>query len=189
MYEVEQKFVIQDLPALHARLKQKQIELGEPIEQVDCYYQHPSRDFAVTGEALRIRREGEQSCLTYKGARLACSVKTRREIELPLPSDGSSTENLTQILEALGFQPFATVKKKRRTGRYNSDFGDLVLALDEIEGLGEFLEIEIVAAEDRLTYSAALILVLADELQVRTLEQRSYLRMLLERQETGSWRI
>jgi adenylate cyclase class 2 len=185
MYEVEQKFVIQDLPALQERLKQKQIELSDPVEQVDCYYQHPSRDFAVTGEGLRVRREGEQAFLTYKGARLACLVKTRREIELPLPGDGTSAENLTQILEALGFQPFATVKKKRRTGRYDPGSGEMVLALDEVEGLGKFLEIEMVATQDRLTYYAALILVVADELNVRTLEQRSYLRMLLELQETG----
>ncbi|MFM8250826.1 MAG: class IV adenylate cyclase [Planctomycetota bacterium] len=185
MYEVEQKFAIQDLSALYEQLDKRKIVLSDPVEQIDCYYQHPSRDFATTGEALRMRREGPQAFLTYKGARLAVSVKTRREIEIPIPSDGTSADNLAQILVALGFQPFATVKKKRRTGRYDAGLGEMVLALDEVEGLGTFLEIEIVAPEDQLTYSAALIIVFSDELKLRAREQRSYLRMLLELQEAG----
>ena len=48
-------------------------------EHVDTYYNHPSRDFAETREALRIRRVDGVPMVTYKGTKLPGEVKARRE--------------------------------------------------------------------------------------------------------------
>ena len=78
-FEVEIKFRAADLEALGRRL----LSLGaEPIgtsEQEDLYLAHPSRDFASTDEALRLRRVGDMNRITYKGPKLGGPTKTREE--------------------------------------------------------------------------------------------------------------
>src|SRR5205085_2625708 len=54
-YEVEQKFRLSDLPGIDEKLRQLGAVDGPTVVQVDCYFRHPSRDFAQTDEALRIR--------------------------------------------------------------------------------------------------------------------------------------
>ncbi|MCH7990085.1 MAG: class IV adenylate cyclase, partial [Planctomycetes bacterium] len=82
-YEVELKFPLDDAERISAQLDGLQAERGAPIEQVDRYFNHPSRDFAQTDEALRIRTMNDRSLLTYKGPLLDAETKTRLEIELP----------------------------------------------------------------------------------------------------------
>ena len=53
----------------------------DPAEQVDRYFAHPCRDFARTDEALRLRRDGDDVAITWKGPRIDAATKTRRESE------------------------------------------------------------------------------------------------------------
>ena len=113
-FEVEQKHRVDDVAALDARLAERGVTLGPPVEQSDQYFAHPCRDFARTDEALRIRTVGEASFVTYKGPKLDATTKTRRELELPLdPSDADGSQ-FAELLTALGFTPVATVRKQRR---------------------------------------------------------------------------
>lgn len=84
MYEVEQKYPVADVAALEARLADAGAGWHGVVEQVDRYFGHPSRDFADTDEALRLRRTADGVVITWKGPRLDAAAKTRREIELPL---------------------------------------------------------------------------------------------------------
>lgn len=197
MYEVEQKLIVTDLTDLQQRLLSHGVSWSEPVEQVDCYFQHPCRDFAETGEALRLRRDGEEIFLTYKGPKLSGPVKTRREIEIPLPtpettadhSSQTTSNDLTQLLQSLGFKAFATVRKRRRSAKLNYLQRDIILALDEVQHLGMFLEIETLAGEHELPQAHAVVMQLAECLNVRHVEPRSYLRMLLSLPDASSWRI
>ena len=84
MYEVEQKYPVADVAALEVRLAGAAARWHGVVEQVDRYFGHPSRDFAATDEALRLRSTAEGVVITWKGPRLDATAKTRREIELPL---------------------------------------------------------------------------------------------------------
>lgn len=84
MYEVELKYPVADVAALEARLASLGASWHGVSEQVDRYFNHPSRDFAVTDEALRLRSTPAGVAVTWKGPRLDTTAKTRREIELPL---------------------------------------------------------------------------------------------------------
>ncbi len=111
--EIEQKYPIADSSALVERLAQfAPTYLGES-EQHDTYYNHPARDFRVTGEALRIRREDDKAAITYKGQKHTTAVKTRQEIELPL----SEPDAWRSLLTTLGFRAVATVSKCRNCYR------------------------------------------------------------------------
>ncbi len=153
MYEVEIK-VPADHDAVRARLEAVDARPGETRRQRDVYYDAPHREFAETDEALRIRSEtvyketdgeteqrveqsasgAESTRITYKGPLLDEGSKTRAEHEAGV----DDADEAAGILDGLGFEPAATVEKRRE---YWS-FDGFTVSLDTVDGLGEFVEIE-----------------------------------------------
>ena len=139
MIEVEVK-----VRADHSKIRPLLEEIGANKigieEQSDTYFAAPYRDFAKTDEALRIRSLGGQAVLTYKGPKLDKVSKTREELETPV--DETTT---VKIFQALGFSEAGVVRKKREV----FSAGEIIVCLDAVEGLGEFLEVEIVAEDEK----------------------------------------
>ena len=186
-YEVEQKFRVDEHESIAQRLAQWGAAFGEVDEQVDRYFAHPQRDFAATDEALRIRRVGSDCCITYKGPKIDATTKTRREIELPLPAGRDTVEQFTELLEALGFRRVAEVGKRRRKATIARQGAGVEVALDDVAGLGKFVELELPAQPGELESAKRHVAQLAQELGLSRSERRSYLELLLEsEQEPGS---
>jgi len=175
MYEIEVK-----VRADHANVRDRLADLGAEnrgtVVQADAYYDHPSRSFAETDEALRVRREVddvETAVLTYKGPLVEEASKTREEIELGVDDPAA----MEAILESLGFEPVAEVRKERE--RYW--LGGYTVTLDRVEGLGEFVEVETEGSDEEIgerregAYDLLSRLGLDPEGQLRT----SYLGLLL----------
>ena len=146
----------------------------------DTYFQHPCRDFSETDEALRIRVKrfnGHfEAFITYKGPKLDRESKTRKEIEVEL----TDPDKHLQILESLGFVEVLTVVKKRE--KYYVEKG-VVITLDDVEGLGKFVEIEtIVEDETRVPELVRRMKEILLDLGVKKFERRSYLELLLEKE-------
>jgi len=139
MIEVEVK-----VKADHSKVRSILQKLGAikiGIEnQSDTYFAAPYRDFSKTDEALRIRSLDGQAVLTYKGPKLDKVSKTREELETSV--DEATT---AKILHALGFSDAGIVRKKREVFRA----GEITVCLDAVEGLGEFLEVEIIAEDEK----------------------------------------
>ncbi|WP_049934550.1 class IV adenylate cyclase [Halalkalicoccus jeotgali] len=137
MYEVEMK-VRADHERVRAALNDRGATARDAVTQRDTYYDAPTRSFAETDEALRIRRETrkdtERAVLTYKGPLVGENSKTREEHETGV-EDG---EIVGSILDSLGFVPVETVEKDRE----HFSLGEYVVTLDSIAGLGEFVEVE-----------------------------------------------
>lgn len=138
MIEVEVKAKA-DLSKVRSILERIGAEKIRVEEQSDTYFAAPHRDFAITDEALRIRNLDGRAVLTYKGPKLDSISKTRKEFETLVDE-----ENTTEILHALGFSEAGSVRKMREVFRA----GNITVCLDSVEGLGEFLEVEIVATDD-----------------------------------------
>ena len=179
-YEVEQKFRLVDPAEFQRRLVEQGVTLGEPLVQSDRYFNHPARDFAVTDEALRVRTVGDQHVVTYKGPKLGTETKTRREIELPLATGPATADEWHELLVLLGFRPSLVVRKQRRTGELRYGDREFEIALDNVDGLGTFVELETLAEPAELTAAQQALLALAKAWQLDTPERRSYLQMLLE---------
>ncbi|MGD0818152.1 MAG: class IV adenylate cyclase [Methanomassiliicoccales archaeon] len=143
--------------------------LGEQ-DQVDEYFNHPCRDFAETDEALRLRKDSHGR-ITYKGPKLDRSTKTREEIEL----DIDDLDKMALILVRLGFRRVAKVSKRRKEYVLNG----VTVSLDSVEGLGDFVELEVLGEDAEEGTSR--IERLRDELGLVGNERRSYLEMLLMR--------
>ena len=78
--------------------------------------------------------------LTYKGPKLDGVSKTREELETPVDE-----VIFTRILHALGFSEAGIVRKIREVFKA----GEITVSLDAVEGLGEFLEVEIMAENEK----------------------------------------
>lgn len=182
-FEVEVKYRDVDHDRLARELTALGAEADGGVDQEDAYLNHPSRDFAETNEAFRIRRVGDDNRITYKGPKHAGPTKTREEIELGFDRGPERYEDLARVLDRLGFRRVAVVRKRRTSFRLRFEGRDLEVALDVAEGLGEFAEIEAVARDrDDLPEAQRAVLALAERLGLATVEPRSYLRMLLEKE-------
>ena len=152
------------------------------LAQVDTYYAHPVRDFAATDEALRIRRVGDNNWMTYKGPKIDSTTKTRLELELPIAAGSDGARRGDEIWQALGFCRVGEVSKQRKIYKLNRAGRQCELALDVVEALGSFVELEIVVAElSELDQAREVIADLAAELALSGIERRGYLELLLAR--------
>ncbi len=149
---------------------------GEPIgveNHLDLYFSSPFCDFAQTDEALRIRVKEEGARLTYKGPKLDLKTKSRRELTVRV-DDPTAMES---ILESIGFSKAAVVRKRR--AKYS--LGGAVLAVDDVEGLGSFIEVEILSAGEEWEDQRRLALGILAELGIAESIRESYLELLAER--------
>lgn len=139
--EVEIKVKIQNRKQIMDSLKKIGFLENRCVVETDIYYTSTHHNFAALGEALRIRTvkdpesPKETSVITYKGAKLDQVSMTRQELETEV-GDG---ETVRKILEHIGFCPVSPVEKKRLY--LNKD--NMTACLDNVKGLGDYLELEI----------------------------------------------
>jgi len=138
----------------------------------DTYFSHPSRDFGSTDEALRLRKRDGGSEIEYKGPRFkAADAKAREEISVRV----ENALEAQRIVERLGFKEFCAVRKRRASYLYDR----MRVDVDEVEGLGEFVELEAVTESPERT--AALFKLLREELGLEKQEPRTYLELILDK--------
>lgn len=177
MLEVELKFPLTDPAAFRKRLLALGAVEKETVEQADAYYNHPSRDFAQTDEALRVRSVGDKAWVTYKGPKLGTAAKTRFELELPLAAE--TADGWAEVLTRLGFQAVATVRKQRTPFDLERGGRGFELTIDEVEGVGVYAEVETLADDAAQEEAEQAVRGVARELGLATPEPRSYLECLL----------
>jgi adenylate cyclase class 2 len=179
-YEVELKFSLSGPERICRNADALGAQWSTPIRQCDTYFAHPSRDFAVTDEAFRLRTVGDRHWLTYKGPLVDRETKTRQEVEVPLADGPLTAQQVTAMLAGLGFREVRRVQKTRRSAHVSWQNCDVEISLDEVDGLGSFVEIEIIADEARWEAAKSTAMSLAGHLNLSTTERRSYLQLLIE---------
>jgi adenylate cyclase class 2 len=170
--EVEIKARVGNTKAIRERLLLRHASPSGRVHERDVYYNAPDRDFAATDEALRLRYTDQGCLLTYKGPKVKdYRLKAREELNTGVEA-GPVVET---ILVRLGYRRVAEVEKWREY----FDYRGASVSLDEVKGLGDFIEIE---ASPRQTDPEAFVREIAQELGVEEepiLE--SYLELLLEK--------
>lgn len=167
--EIEIKAYCPDL----AQVKQTLGSLGavylKTEKESDRYFNHPARDFKLTDEALRVRSVGDASVLTYKGPKISKKSKARVEKEVAVQGG----EQTCDIFLLLGFRESGTVVKTRDYYILN----DITICLDDVAGLGVFVELE--KKGDDLDVIEKELFGLAETLGLDRFERRSYLELTL----------
>jgi adenylate cyclase class 2 len=167
-FEVEIKAWCSDFEPVERLLEEMGAQRVGIKNQRDVYYNHPSRNFDDTDEALRVRESGGKAVLTYKGPRVSSMAKTRIEHEAVF-DDVSSVK---QILADLGFKEFREVRKTRKVYHLNG----IEIDLDDVNSCGSFVELEKIGSDTALI--EAELFDLAKSLGLERFERRSYLELL-----------
>ncbi|MBO8181897.1 MAG: class IV adenylate cyclase [Archaeoglobus sp.] len=178
--EIEAKFRLENAEEVERKVEEFAEFVIDKIEE-DIYFSFSFRDFSKTDEAVRIRRDVEGVTLAYKGPKIDRETKAREEIKVRIFSE--DYENAIAFLEKLGLRKFAKVKKRRKI--YRKD--NVLICLDSLEGLGDFIEIEVespnldTAKEEifRLAKTLGVSESLADSIR------KSYLELLVEKGLVG----
>lgn len=133
--EIKIKITEHEYKNLDKFMKEKALLLKEN-RQIDHYYQPTYRKFLngeIINEWLRIGERGNRKILNYKNwhNNIYCD---EYEVEI------DNSDNLDKIFNILGLEKIATVDKKRKTFFYLDKYE---IALDYIQELGYFIEIEV----------------------------------------------
>jgi adenylate cyclase class 2 len=172
--EVEQKFKLPNADLLRAKLSELGGRPRAKVRQVDVYYNAPHKDFlgaTVITDWLRLRSEAGQASITFKH----WYERHCDEFETPV-ADG---EALRHILQALDFKELITVDKQREEWPLSK----VLVAIDEVEGLGLYVEFEYKGEADSVDAADAELTTFITELGVELGEadRRGYPYQLLGR--------
>ena len=141
MREVEVKFRVHDLPALCAALSTRGIELGPHVRQDDQAYAPNGWSYGDDRRGVpfaRLRTVDGQHLFTVK--RPAENVLSCEEHETTI----ANRDQMHLAIMAMGFWPTVRIRKLRRT----ATVGDLVVCVDELDGVGVFIEVERLVPDD-----------------------------------------
>lgn len=145
MIEVELKFPVAESDEVARRMLEAGGRIESVLMQADRYFNHPADDLAARDAALRLRSSGDEFLLTFKGPNLDTKAKVRREVELSLGRGAAGEEAADRMIEiwrGCGFEPVAEVHKRRSHFRLPAEGSPVDAFLDEVRGLGAFLELE-----------------------------------------------
>lgn len=165
--EIEIKCYCDDDERVRRTLHQAGARFVEKRIEKDIYFNHPSRDFAKTDEALRLRSVSGHCKITYKGPKRSGLTKARVEHE----TVAGDIETMRNILLSLGFAESGIIEKERELFSFNG----VEISIDNVKDLGIFVEIEKIGSLDdgieQQLFDIASLLGLSE------FERRSYLEL------------
>lgn len=181
--EVEVKIPIEDFESVYLRLGEAGFVHTKTRKEEDVYFNSLYYDLKERDKALRIRRSIDLETkrrwaeLNCKGPKLDTVSMSRKEVEIPI----EDPDAMESILNEIGF---LKVEHSVEKLRYYFTKDRVTAALDRVEGLGDFLELEIMEQgeamqEQCLEEIEELMETLGYKMQNTV--RRSYLSMLMER--------
>lgn len=178
-YEIEVKAWVSDPAALEEKLEERGTFLRH-FEKNDVYFEGEAT-YGDQPLTVRIREDGDKSVCTFKERQIVDGIEHNREWEFAI-GDPVAMETL---LLRLGLPEFV---RKRKTGvAYRLE--DLLVELSEVEGLGHFVEVEILvdsSAEEAVQARAKQrVRETLNSLGVpeSAIEPKQYTKLLLEQRE------
>lgn len=142
MREIEVKVRVKDLQAAEHELLKRGCTLSAPIRQEDTIYTKKGSSVYHTSKeghtVMRIRKMKDKVEFNLKQQRSNELDNTEYETAVDDPAA------IHNILGILGYEPEVEVKKTRRKGKLK----EYEICLDEVDGLGSFIELEKLAPDN-----------------------------------------
>lgn len=183
MIEVEVKLPAADLNMIKGRLLKTGFKETAFIEERDTYFDNQRGDIRANGEALRVRETKDhltgkrRAQINFKGKKLDSRTMTREELETGVENGAVCRK----ILKAIGYMPAEPEVIKDRIMLQKES---VTACLDDVHGLGGFLELEILAdSEEKKDAALGRIEDILNSLgyQISDTVRMSYLSMLQDR--------
>jgi adenylate cyclase class IV len=155
--EVELKAHVADKVSVEARVASFAQREGA-VDKLDSYWHGPEWRLARGKKGFRIRSESGKSVVTFKTKNADGGIEINRESEFAI----SDPETFAEFARRIGCEPFYT--KRKRGSRFRVDPceraavsglvdetacpGAATIEIIEVEGLGAFIEIEILLPDE-----------------------------------------
>ncbi len=139
--EIEVKARVGDHAVLLVKLSTIGCELSEPIIQDDSIFvnfEGPFTDYKPGTNFLRLRKSKGKTVFNLKQPQSNELDCIEHETEVADP------EQMRNILKYMGYHEAVQVHKKRQKAKYK----EYEICVDEVEGLGSFIEVEKMSDED-----------------------------------------
>ena len=181
MLEIELKARLQSKERVMQALTEKGCIWEKNVCQEDVIYIQKNVEQTINIPVFRIRKIDEKIILTLKIQ--AADINTAKELELEV-SDGNM---MHQILQIIGFDAKVELKKRRTETEYKG----YTICIDEVDRLGDFIEIEKLAQEAQIEEEYAEMWKVFEGLGIQKsdLEEKKYFEMIQELEEKGEEKI
>lgn len=146
MIEVELKAHLRDPAAALAAVSAFARDEG-PVDKADEYWHGPDWRLHRGSRGFRLRSEGGLPIVNFKTKRSEGGIEINRECEFEVSERGAFLE----FVRRLGCEPFYSKRKRGR--KFSFDYGaslasSATIEIVEVEGLGDFIEIEILLPDE-----------------------------------------
>ncbi|MFH0808703.1 MAG: class IV adenylate cyclase [archaeon] len=133
--EIEAKYKCDNLEEFSQKVLDKGFVLEKSKHQIDTYFIVNRKNDDGTRDYLRIRGDPEGNNFSLDFHKVLSLLETD-ETETKF----NDMKGMVKILSALGFEVVCVLNKDRK--KYKKD--SLIVVLDKVEGLGDFVEVEFV---------------------------------------------
>jgi len=140
MYEVEVKARLKNKEAIIKKLDGFGCKFSEEIHQVDRIFIPKDLAFPppIGTAVLRVREQDDIFILTLKISQSGRQDSIERELEI------EEGKMMVEIINLIGYKEASLVDKKRIKTKYK----DMVIEIDTVKDLGEFIEVEKIITEE-----------------------------------------
>jgi adenylate cyclase class 2 len=127
------------------KIKDENFKLVEDSVEEDTYFTDKNLEFVKTRTCLRTRKTNEDFLeLTYK-PKTDNSTEKYGKKEVNLKLDPKDYEDTKYVINQLGYIEYVSFKKYRQVYSKNIDGFEYNIMIDRIDGVGNFIELEILA--------------------------------------------
>ena len=177
MIEIELKARVGDPTIVEARLNSFLSFVGT-VEKHDEYWSIPvlSSMVLTTGFRFRIRHEAEKTLITFKEKTYTTSIEVNREVEFGVQNEAA----FRKFIEKMSAKHLYSKQKKGKQWRGE---GNLLAELVAVEGIGYFLEVEMlfddhIKVKPDLVKKSLIEIIERCGLSVSDIEPRPYSQLL-----------
>lgn len=174
--EVESKIKVEDV--VLARKKVKEIaKFVRREHKIDEYYTLQKKGYPE--KSLRVRKNGNKREVNFKEwMSYKKGVHVKKEVEF----DVSDVRDFFELLGNFGFRKW--LMKDKKTELYEMDDG-IHIELNNVKGLGWFIEIEILCRESAVNEARKKIIKIRKKLGFgkKNIEKRGYTKLLWKRRD------
>jgi len=141
MNEIEVKAKAGNINKIRKHLESLGCKFSDVMKQDDVIFTKPEVDFLNSKKGdvfLRIREQNGKNLLTLKQQNQNELDNIEKELEI------CDNAMMAEIMGIIGFREVVKVSKKRIKTKY----GNLEICLDQVESLGDFIEVEKISDEN-----------------------------------------
>jgi predicted adenylyl cyclase CyaB len=140
--ELEMRFKVLDVEKIRKKLLSLDgIQLKQEVEKQQDHYLKHSTDLERK-LIFRVRMQGEQALISLKKRSHLKEDICWQDVDLPVTSENAN--RFESILLSSGYEKVVNVEKNRTSYRYEN----YEINLDEVVGLGNYLEVECIVDSD-----------------------------------------